>query len=133
MDWRRGWQETGWKERSRNEERKGTTKIEPNKHNENIVSKGVDEEKHGMLKGKTEEKEKTRENDKPRVFLKKRALGAKILQNMSRIAGNSFSVLEIITPFEKPQNCRENGVSCHSLKAKQQIQTKKENQAKKQK
>ena len=50
--------------------------------------------KHGMLKGMTEEKEKTIENEKPRVFLKKRlweggGKGNKE-QNISRIAGNPF-------------------------------------------
>ena len=46
---------------------------------------------HGMLKEMTEEK-KTRENEKPRVFLKKRALGGKEKkeQNIFRIAGNPF-------------------------------------------
>ena len=48
--------------------------------------------KHGMLKGMTEEKEKTRENETPRVFLKKGLLGGegKKEQNISRIAGNPF-------------------------------------------
>ena len=63
----------------------------------------------------------------------KKGFGGKKEQNISRIAGNPFSVSQIITPFEKPQNCRENGVSCHNLKAKQQTQTKKENKPKKQK
>ena len=45
VNWRRGWQETGWK-RSRNEERKGATKmIKPKKRNKNNISKGVDEKK----------------------------------------------------------------------------------------
>ena len=45
-----------------------------------------------MLKGMTEEKEKTRENEKPRVFLKKGFGGGKGKkeQNISRIAGNPF-------------------------------------------
>ena len=79
--------------------------------------------KHGMLKGKTEEKEKTRENDKPRVFLKKGLWGEQTSKASLKITGNPFSVSEIITPlFENRQKCRENGVSCHNHKAKQQTQ-----------
>ena len=57
-----------------------------------------------MLKGMTEEKEKTRENEKPRVFLKKGLWGGgggkgKKEQNISRIAGNPFSVSLITTPL----------------------------------
>ena len=49
------------KERNANAERKGATKIEQNKQNEN--AKGVDRgqnKKHGILKGKTQEKRKTK-------------------------------------------------------------------------
>ena len=81
-----------------------------------------------MLKWKTEEK--TRENDKPRVVLEKGlggGGGGANEQNISRIAGNPLSVSAIIAPLlkKKTQNCRENGVCCHNLKAKQQTQTKK--------
>ena len=79
-----------------------------------------------MLKWKTEEK--TRENDKPRVVLEKGlGGGGGNEQNISRIAGNPLSVSAIIAPLlkKKTQNCRENGVCCPNLKAKQQTQTKK--------
>ena len=49
-----------FEENCKNEERKGATKIEQQKQNENAISKGVDEgrnSKDGILKGKTEEKE----------------------------------------------------------------------------
>ena len=60
--------------------------------------------KHGMLKVMTEEKEKTRENKKPRVILKKRVWRGgggkgKKEQNVSRIAGNLLSVALIATPL----------------------------------
>ena len=52
--------ETGSKERSGNEERKGATKIEPKKQNENILSKGADgQQKHEMLKGKKKQEKMT--------------------------------------------------------------------------
>ena len=48
-------------------------------------------------------KRKTRENEKPRVFLKKGLWGGgrkgKKEQNISRIAGNPFSVSLITTPL----------------------------------
>ena len=58
MDWRRGWQETGWKERSRNEERKGETKIKPKKRNKNNISKGVDEKNNVEMEDRRKNKRK---------------------------------------------------------------------------
>ena len=56
--------------------------------------------KKTMLKWKTEEK--TRENDKPRVVLKKGlGGGGRNEQNISRIAGNPLSVSAIIAPLLK--------------------------------
>ena len=73
MDWRRGWEETGWKERSRNEEWRGARKRTPEKQNDNVNSKiGLMKQKNlGMLKWMTEKEVKISENDKPRVVLKK--------------------------------------------------------------
>ena len=69
----------------------------------------------------------TRENDKPRVVLNKGlGGGGENKQNISRIAGNPLSVSAILAPLlKKTQNCRENGVCCHNLKARQQARTKK--------
>ena len=99
MDWRRGWNETGWKERSRNEERKGATKTRPKKRKENNISKGVDEHKKQSRNGR--QKRKTRENDKLRVVLKKGSWGGGVKneQNISRIAGNPLSVSAIRAPL----------------------------------
>ena len=65
MDWRRGWQQTGWKERSRNEERKGATKIKPKKRNKkpkkrnkNNISKGVDEKNNVEMEDRRKNKRK---------------------------------------------------------------------------
>ena len=125
--WRRGWNETGWKERSRNEERKGATKTRPKKRNENNISKGVDEHKKQSQNGR--QKRKTRENDKLRVVLKKRILGGgggKRAKHLSNCRKPFVCISYKSTPFEKTQNCREDGVFFyHNLKAKQQTQTKK--------
>ena len=110
MDWRRGWNETGWKERSRNEQRKGATKTRPKKRNKNNISKGVDEHKQQTRNGR--HKRKTRENDKLRVVLKKRILGGggKQAKHLSNCRKPSVCINYKSTPFEKHQNCRENGV-----------------------
>ena len=77
MDWRRGWEETGWKERSRNEEWRGARKRTPEKQNDHVNSKvGLMKKNLGMLKWETEKEAKLSENDKPRVVLKK-SLGLK--------------------------------------------------------
>ena len=84
--------------RSRNEERKETTKIKPKKRNKNNISKKVDEKKNVEM----EDRRKTRENDKPRVVLEKGlGGGGGNEQNISRIAGNPLSVSAIIAPFLK--------------------------------
>ena len=94
------WNETGWKERSRNEERKGATKTRPKKRNENNISKGVDEHKKQSRNGRL--KRKTRENDKLRVVLKKGSWGGGgNEQNISRIAGNPLSASAIRAPLLK--------------------------------
>ena len=65
---------------------------------------------------------------KPRVVLNKGlGGGGENKQNISRIAGNPLSVSAILAPLlkKKTQNCKENGVCCHNLKARQQTQTKK--------
>ena len=82
----------------------------------------------------TEEKEKARENDKPRVFLKKGLCGGgggKGAKHLSNCRKPFLCISYDSTPFEKKQNCRENGVCCHNLKAKQQTQTKKGKSTKK--
>ena len=79
-------------------------------------------QKDGILKGITEEKEKTTKHKKRRRFLKKSFWGKKE-QNISRIAGHTFCVSQIVTPLEK-QNCKENGAICHNVKAKTQTQEK---------
>ena len=120
----KGWQETGWKERRRNEERKGATKIKPKKRNKNNISKGVDEKNNVEM----DDRRKTRENDKPRVVLNK-GLGGRgeNKKNISRIAGNPLFVSAILAPLlkKKTRIAGENGVCCHTLKARQQTQTKK--------
>ena len=45
LDLRKGCEEICFKEGSTNEEREGATKIEQKRHNENVISKGVDEGK----------------------------------------------------------------------------------------
>ena len=72
MDWRRRWEATGWKERIRNEEWRGARKRTPKKQNDEVNSKvGLMKQNLGMLKLKTEKETTIRENDKPRVVLKK--------------------------------------------------------------
>ena len=58
---RRGYEEICFKERRTIKERKGATKTEQKKHNENVISKGVmkaKEQKYGILKGITKEKKR---------------------------------------------------------------------------
>ena len=62
-----------------------------------------------------------------REGLWKRALGGggkPRAQHLSYIAGHRCYVSQIITVIKKQQNCRENGVNCHNLKAKHQTQEK---------
>ena len=77
--------------------------IRPKKQNENTIWKGVDEKKTWNVES-DDRKNKTRENKKPRVFLKKSLGGGgkgRKEQNVSRIAGNPFSVALITTPLWK--------------------------------
>ena len=77
----------------------------------------------------TETKEKNKNKWQTESVFEK-SFGEK--HNISLIARNHFYVSLIITPLSKPQNCRENCVSCHNVKATQQTQTKNENQPKNQ-
>ena len=81
------------------------------------MSKGVDETKKETWNAERENK-----NDKPRVFFLKKVFFFVEKGENCRIGGNTFYVLQIITPLS--QNCRENGVSCHNVKATQQTQAK---------
>ena len=72
MDWRRRCEPTGWKERIRNEEWRGARKRTPEKQNDKVNSKiGLMKKKPWNVEMEDRKKTTIRDNDKPRVVLKK--------------------------------------------------------------
>ena len=85
------------KERSKNYEWKEKRKIEQNKQNKNVLSKGVEEKnKHEILQGKTKaNKPKDQEKEKNS---KKGLFGEKKTENISNCRSRFF-VAQIVTPL----------------------------------
>ena len=91
-----------------NEERKGTTKIEPKKQNDNVISNWVDEGKNsndGILKGMTE----FLTNITKEMFFERRALGDKKGPNSVSNCRTQFLCItySMARHKKKHQNCKE--------------------------
>ena len=85
LDLRRGCQESGLKERSKNKERKWGNQDRAKKQARMESQKRLmkEEKKHGILKGNIMEKEETTKNEKQRRVLKKGLRGKKRAKHLS--------------------------------------------------
>ena len=76
------------KERSKNYEWKEKRKIEQNKQNKNVLSKGVEEKKQTWYFAREDKSKQNKKTKKKRRIRRKGFLGKK--QKISQIAGHGF-------------------------------------------